>query len=280
MRRLCLIGCFMLCSLAITRAEQLSPYLCDENLSPVVANDSPVLLPYVTLMGTTLGADGSLTFINTSDKKILYYLVVMEFSDSQGNYLFSAPVYNVDEKRQIPFEVPFKEWLIANWPGGYMEAIPARSKSREVFGTHLVALTCPTSVRATAIWLKFEDGTEYKHVSKNLNLSPATRKPVKFKNIKQAKTWGPVTVVGNIKLDEQGRVTSTKIESPNERFKTWLTKEISGWEFTSPWVSGKPASVTLPFLFIFANNADARTEAEAMKKQGIQGPILLLSFRN
>jgi hypothetical protein len=98
MRRLYWIGCFMLCSLAIVRAEQPSPYLCDENLNPVVANDSPVLLPYVTLAGTTLGADGSLTFINTSDKKILYYLVVMEFSDNQGKYLFSAPVYNVDEK--------------------------------------------------------------------------------------------------------------------------------------------------------------------------------------
>jgi hypothetical protein len=169
---------------------------------------------------------------------------------------------------------------MANWPGGYMEAIPARSKSREVFGTHLVALTCPASVRATAIWLKFEDGTEYKHVSENLNLSPATRKPTKFKNIKQAKTWSPVTVSGNIKLDEQGRVTATTIESPNERFKIWLAKEISGWELTSPWISGKPASVTLPFFFIFANNADARTEAEAMKKHGIQGPILLLSFRN
>jgi hypothetical protein len=113
-----------------------------------------------------------------------------------------------------------------------------------------------------------------------LNLSPATRNPIKIKSIKDAKAWSPVTVSGKIKLDDQGRVDGVTVDSSNERFKAWLAKEFAAWDFTPRWVSGKPASATVPFLFILADNANARTEAESLKKQGVHGPILLLSFQN
>jgi hypothetical protein len=280
MRRLYLIVLFVLCWGASVRAQQLSPYLCDTNLYPAAVAESPVLLPYLTLTGTTQGTDGVLTLINRTDKNVEYYLVVMEFLDRQGQYLFSAPVYNVDKDRHIPFDVPFKPWLLANWPGGTMAPIPAQSKSGETFGTQLVALTCPTSVRISVVWLKYEDGTEFKYVAKNLNLSPSTRNLVKLKSIKDAKTWAPVTVSGKIRLDEQGRIDGITIDSSNDRFKAWLAKEFAGWDFTPPWISGKPASTTVPFLFILADNANARAEAEGMKKHGVHGSILLLSFQN
>jgi hypothetical protein len=280
MRRLHLIVLFVLCWDSLTRAQQLSPYLCDTNLYPAAVAKSPVLLPYLTLIGTTQGTDGVLTLINKADMNVEYYLVVMEFLDSQGQYLFSAPVYNVDKEQHIPFDVPFKPWLLANWPGGTMAPIPAGSKSGETFGSKLVALTCPTSVRISVIWLKYEDGTEFKYLGEHINLSPATRNAVKLKSIKDAKAFSPVTVSGKIKLDEQGRIDGVTIDSSDDRFKAWLAKEFAAWDFTPPWVSGKPASISVPFLFILADNANARMEAESMKKQGVHGPILLLSFQN
>jgi hypothetical protein len=262
------------------RAQQLSPYLCDTNLYPAAVAESPVLLPYLTLTGTTQGTSGVLTLINQKQKNIRYYLVVMEFLDNQGKYLFSAPVYNVDKEQHLPFDVPFKSWLLANWPGGTMAPIAARSKSGETFGSQLVALTCPTSVRISVIWLKYEDGTEFKYLGEHINLSPATRNAIKLKSIKDAKAFSPVTVSGQIKLDEQGRIDGVTIDSSDDRFKAWLAKEFAAWDFTPPWVSGKPASTSVPFLFILADNANARTGAESMKKQGVHGPILLLSFQN
>ena len=281
MRRLYLAILFVLCWGASVRAQPLSPYLCDTNLYPSAMADSPVLLPYVTLTGTVQGTGGVLTLINQKAKNIQYYLVVMEFLDNQGQYLFSAPVYNVAKHQQIPFDVPFKEWLLANWPGGHMEdPIAPREKASEVFGPNLVVLTCPAAVRISVVWLKYEDGTEFKYLGKHINLSPATRNTIKLKSINDAKAFSPVTVSGTIKLDDQGRIDGVSVDSSNERFKAWLVKEFTAWDFTPPWVSGKPASITVPFLFILADNANARAEAESMKKQGVQGPILLLSFQN
>jgi hypothetical protein len=280
MRFPCLIVILVLCWGASVQAQQLSPYLCDTNLYPSAMAESPVLLPYLTLTGTVHGTAGVLTLINQKDKNIQYYLVVMEFLDGQGQYLFSAPVYNVDKEQHIPFDVPFKPWLLANWPGGTLAPIPAGSKSGEAFGSKLVALTCPTSVRISVIWLKYEDGTEFKYLGDHINLSPATRNAVKLKSIKDAKAFSPVTVSGKIKLNEQGQINGVTIDSSDDRFKAWLAKEFAGWDFTPPWVSGKPASTSVPFLFILADNANARAEAEGLKKHGVQGSILLLSFQN
>jgi hypothetical protein len=274
-----LIMIFLMCSITHVRA-QLSPYLCDENLFPVVAVDSPILFPYVTLTGTTLETGGVLTLHNKSEKRIQYYLVVMEFLDDQGKYLFSAPVYNADKEQHVPFDVAFKPWLLANWPGGQMASIPARSKSAETFGTKLVALTCPASVRISVIWLKYDDGKEFKYISENLSLSTSTQEePIRIKNIKNARKWAPITVAGTLQVDQHGRVKISNTDNPSDDLREWMNREFSGWNFTPAWLAGKPVPSRIPFMFILADNNDPRTQVEALKKRGMSGPLLLFAFQ-
>jgi hypothetical protein len=278
MRLFVLTASFLLCSIVEARA-QLSPYLCERELLPTVAIDSPVVFPGVTVAGTTLDTSGVLAILNNSEKGIRYYLVVMEFLDDQGKFLFSAPVYNADKDQHIPFDVAFKPWLLANWPGGQMAPIPARSRSDEGFATRLIALTCPSSVRISVIWVKYDDGKEFKYVSETLNLSATFQaQEIKIKKV-GARKWGPITVTGTVEVDARGEPQIAELDPAIADLKTWLKNEFSRWGFTAAWAGGKPTTTRIPFVFILADNTDPREQAEALKKRGVEGPILLLEFQ-
>ncbi len=256
-------------------AQEESEYICHDWLQVERPADSPLDFQALSFDSTLAGSGGAVTLVSRTDKAIAYYVVIMEFLDSRGKYLFSVPVFNVDDEnhQEIPLSVPFKLWLRGNWPGGHMAPISAKSKSRETYGTVLTMLTCPVSVRVSLVQVRYGDGTEFKYSSPSLNISTI---PV-FGKIEEAdyKRWSPLTVSGTLEVDSDGDVQILDLDVPGDMLKGWLRTQFSLWHFTIPWVDGKPSSAKLAFLVMIGDASKGRTQMEAMKKKGIRGPILL-----
>jgi len=221
------------------------------------------------------GSNGAVTLLNKSDKGIQYYVAIMEFFDEKENYLISAPVYNVVEEDQtIPLDVPFKPWLQRNWPGGPMAPIAAKSTSRETFNNVLAMLTCPASVRVALIQLRYDDGTGFKYVSPTLRLSTTPGQKMEIHDPDGAQRWQPLTVVGTLEVDVQGRARILELDAADV-FRKWLQNEFSQWKFVPARVEGKPASSRLPFIFYLGDTTHPWVSVEAMRRRGARGAILV-----
>lgn len=269
--------CF--CS-AYATAQDLSPYLCDKDPTVHATKEIPVDLKWVTLTATAANSSGVVEALNNSVKMIQHYLIIMEFFDGRGRYLFSSPIYSTDNDQNIKFDVPFRAWLTANWPGGNRKPVPPKSTFNSVFNSHLISLTCPALVRVSFAWLKYDDGSEFKYVSPELNISSSPAEPAEMaiSDRKGAMHWTPLTVSGDIVVDAKGHVRILDADFNANGFQEWLEREFSRWNFTPPWIKGKPGSQKLPFLFILGDTVDTRVQIETLKKRGLGGALLLLHF--
>ncbi len=278
MSRFVLLVSLLLAAFSGCGAQELSPYLCDVNLTVRAPANVPVDLPWAIFTGTAGDSLGKLEIVNKTDKTIQYFLIVMEFVDDKGEYLFSVPVFNVDKDQKIPFNVPFKSWLVANGAGGHKDLISPNSDHGATFNAPLVALTCPASVRISMVQLKYLDQSSFEYVSPIMNLSTAPSKPIEIADRKAAQRWAPLTVSGTIEVDAQSHLRVLNLDFNAVGFSKWLEKELVGWRFTAPWIGGKPASVQIPFVLILADTTDPRVEIEAIKRRGVGGTMLLLYF--
>ena len=171
-------------------------YLCHDTLPILAPADAPVDFQRVLFESGFQGSDGGVYVVNKADKGIRYYVIVMEFLDADGKYLVSAPVYNVvDGDQSIPFDIPFKPWLKRMLVRTY-DPIPAKSGSSMSFVITLAMLTCPASVRVSMIQLRYDDDTEFKYVSPNLNISTTPAQPMEVKNTDGVLKWSPSVFTG------------------------------------------------------------------------------------
>src|SRR5215471_5524452 len=95
---------FAFVSAALAGAQDLSPYLCNDSPAVQVTADLPVALRWVTLTATADNSGGVVEAVNNSTKAIQQYLIIMQFSDANGKYLFSSPIYTSDKDQNISFD--------------------------------------------------------------------------------------------------------------------------------------------------------------------------------
>lgn len=256
--------------------ENQTGYLCYGSLPIQAPSEIPLEFRWLSFDSWIQGSSGGVTVLNKSDKGIQYYVAIIEFSDGDGKYLLSVPVYNVDKKDQsIPLNVAFKPWLLANWPGSYMAPIGRQSESDKTFHSVLSTLTCPKSAHVSMVQLRYDDGTEFKYISPTLNLSTAPTSRLDISDSKGAERWLPLTVSGTLQVDSEGHVRILDLDFAAAGFKKWLEREFSHWSFTPAWTNGAPASTVLPFLFILGDTTNAAVQVDVLKRKGIAGPILI-----
>src|SRR5262249_7444308 len=110
--------------IALAVAQVPSGYLCNQQVPIDKITDVPLGVGGLTFTGTTNGAAGAVELFNKTNKRVQYYVVVLEFIDTEGKYLFSAPVYNVDKDQRIPVDTRLQPWLHANWAGFKAHSAP------------------------------------------------------------------------------------------------------------------------------------------------------------
>lgn len=276
MFRLAFLISLLLLLASSSRGQDEFGYFCNGFLHVEVPPNIPLDFQGVSFDSTLAGSDGAVTVINKGDKGIQYYVAILEFADEKGNYLISAPIYNVVRNDQtIPLDVPFKPWLLRNWPGGRMAPIPARSSSVETFGNVFVMLTCPASVHVAMVHVRYDDNTEFKYFSPRLRVSPTPSQPMEITDLETARRWSPIAVSGTIQIDARGHARIIELDASSGEFSRWLKKEFGKWKFTPQWTEGRPISVRLPFAFFLGDVTQSSALVDSVKRKGVQGPMLV-----
>jgi len=280
-----LIG-LLLVVVSTGQAQDEFGYFCNGILPVEVSADIPLDFQGIYFDSTLGGSGGGVTLINKSDKGVQYYVAIMEFADEKGNWLISAPVYNLDKKDQIPLDVPFKPWLLWNRPGVVLppsgtgspfSPIAARSSSRVAFANVFVMLTCPASVQVAMVHVRYDDGTEFKYVSPHLRVSPTPSQSMEITDVETAQRWSPIAISGTIQIGAEGQARIIELNAASGEFSRWLKKEFAKWKFTPLWADGQPTSVQLPFVFFLGDVSEQESLALAasVKRRGAQGPMLV-----
>jgi hypothetical protein len=268
------------------QAQDEFGYFCNGVLPVEVSASIPLDFQALSFDSGLAGSGGAVTLTNKSDKGVQYYAAIMEFADEKGNWLISAPVYNLDKENRIPLDVPFKLWLLRNRPGSVLSPsgggslvspIAARSSSRIAFNNAFVMLTCPASVQVAMVHVRYDDGTEFKYVSPRLRVSPAPSQSMEIRDIETAQRWSPIAVSGTIQIDAAGQARIIELNAASGEFSRWLKKEFAKWKFTPQWTDGQPTSVQLPFVFFLGDfgEQESLSFAASVKRRGARGPMLV-----
>jgi hypothetical protein len=277
MRRLNIAILFLCVMTEITRAQDRVEYRCSGHIA-VEGTISPAPLGFGDLVffASVDSSAGHIDLINSGTKGIQYYLVILDLFDSQDKYVLSLPVFNVDRDQNIPFDVDFKPWVLANWPGGHFEDIPARTTAQKVFFVPLATLSCPSKARVSMIRLRFQDKSEYNFAAPTVRTMPALTRA--FLNEPTAyERWMPRVAWGTIQVDPAGHGSLQAEDSQDSDFEAWLRDQISGWVFSPSSIDGRLTTGEIPFILIIGNPRIAKAQLENLKTIGRIGPVLVLA---
>jgi hypothetical protein len=278
MRKVFLCLVFLLFAILAARSQEAEGYLC--RVHPKVESGMSAVLPVdlvnFTFFGSLEDSVGYVEIVNNTTKTIRHYVIVFDLVDSAGNHIVTVPVFNIDKDQHLPFDVGFKDWAVANWPGGHFDPIRPKTKSRKSFLTPLTVLSCPTTARIAVIHLRYDDGTEFHSSSSNIVTQPLITEPA-IGDAAGYQHWAPLANYGTIRIDSTGNAHLNKLNNQTGEFEQWFGHELTAWKFVPALNEGKPVSGEIPFVLIIGDPTKLlRAQIESLKEKGEHQAVLVL----
>jgi hypothetical protein len=268
---------FLLFGVAVASAQQGVDYLCAGELTieHSTGPTSPIDFSNFTFFGSVENSAGRVELLNKDSQAIRYYLVIFDLLDSAGKYILSVPVFNVDDDQNVPFNVAFKPWVLANWPGGYFDPIGPKAKAKKTFQIPFTVLTCPTAVRISMVQLRYKDGSEFR-ASISTVRTPSIVTEATVVDAEGYRRWTAVTTLGIIRVDSMGRGHAEAPNGQSAEFSPWFEREISAWKFFPSSVDGATTAGEIPFLLVVGDLRNVKGQLDLIKEKGQLGAILVL----
>jgi len=278
MRKMFFCLLFLLVEIPAARSQEAEDYLC--RVHPKVESDMSAVLPIklvnFTFFGSFEDSVGFVEIVNNATKTIRHYVIVFDLLDSSGNHIVTIPVFNIDKDQHLPFDVGFKDWAVANWPGNYFDPIGPKTKLRKSFLTPLTLLTCPTTARISAIHLRYDDGIEFHSSASDIVTQPIITEPA-IGDAAGYQRWVPLATSGTIRIDSTGNASLNTLNTQTGEFERWFGHELTAWKFVPAFNEGRSVSGEIPFLLIIGDPTKLlRAQIESLKQKGEYRAVLVL----
>jgi hypothetical protein len=241
------------------------------SVQSVLSNDAMIASFSETLTGDAV-------IVNTSDKPIQWYLIVVEFG-MQSSRPLSIPIFNVALALHgppvSPLDFPYMSWVYAHGkPWG--DRLEPGKKTRVSFLSPELISTCPRDVKITDITLKYVDGSTSHYHLATLNLAPELIS-APLKDLQALEMRVRTAISGTLYLDANGRATMFKNLSSRDEagISQFLMDLMKDWVFSPNISAGQRTDGHVDFLLSIGDLSPRWTElrTEALSKTGTAIPF-------
>jgi hypothetical protein len=193
-------------------------------------------------------ATGELTLINRSGQKILWYLIIIDFTQGEANEHFSIPLFNVNLSGETPIDFRYMSWVKAHGNPWGNPLIPGK-ETQISFSSPEALATCPTGAKLSVVKLKYENGTVFDYESPALNLTPMLL-AAPLRDLQGLVKRNPTSVAGSLHVNVEGHVDMIYgLTDSDSEMSSFLDDLVKDWIFAPAVIAGTTTDGRLDFIF-------------------------------
>jgi hypothetical protein len=224
---------------------------CDSNL-PFYLPINPKIAKVSNLhfIAEFPSSSGEFWFTNTTSKRVVSVLAVMELTDQQGQYMFNMLFHAFEFKAHRRDPSPSSPERQAQRVIQFDKPLLPGEKEIWSVSSPSFPANCPTSARASFLQIQYSDGSTVERSDPDGRREPVVLDASTI-DLRTAPFPLPFEVLATLGIDGHGRPSVMDVGPASNDFKEWLGTRMEQWEFAPAYSGTTPVPGKLQILFRF-----------------------------
>lgn len=188
---------------------------------------------------------GQATVVNESSRKIVSYLLVVEFVMDDGKKV-SMPLFNLDTKSGSTLQEEFSSWVRAH--GKRLgPVLPHGTPTDLTFSSPVMLASCPKTAALSAVSVQYDDGELLERISHSVYLQPVILS-APLRETEAMDRWGSETATGTIDVESDGHGEAVEVSSQSLEVVQFVQRAVRAWIFHPAMSDGSPTKGQIRFI--------------------------------